>query len=622
MAKILIIEDNFMNLEMARELLLRSGHEIFSAENAADGINQARQKSPDLILMDLSLPEMDGLTATKILKQDPLTKNISVVAFTAMVMQSDKDKAYGAGCTGFISKPINVSTFSSIVNSFIDKRIEQPVVKPVIQEIEYVKEVKNQEQEPVSRYKWHKVLIVDDNPMNAELLKSILEQIGQSSVIAYSGREALEAITKHRFDLILLDIMMPEMSGFELIEHFKSDKRTNEVPVVFISALNETNDIVKGLDLGSYGYITKPYNIEELKAKVLGILRIKDLQDELKAEKNKLGLIFKFSADGIVMLNSNFEVLSCNDRFLNWIGKSEKDVINTNFNAVMNQQIICDDEFELRKEMIVDKGEEKINLEINSSKITSKETDIEGYVLVIRDISAQKDIEKQKETFVAMLTHDLKTPIRAEIMALELLLKGSFGTLNDEQKSMILDTLNSSKYMFKMVDTLLASYKYENGKTLLEKSYFNINSLIQSCYAEIKTLAEDKNQYISFVFDRDNLEIFADEVEIKRVLMNLLSNAINYTQNGGKIIVKTTLNGAEISVSVTDNGKGLTDDEISRLFTKYSTSAKRFKQVGTGLGLYLSKQIVDSHGGSINVESREGMGSTFNFTLPNVPALV
>ena len=622
MAKILIIEDNFMNLEMSRELLVRRGHEIFSAENATEGIKLARQKSPDLILMDLSLPEMDGLTATKILKQDPLTKNISIVAFTAMVMQGDKDKAYGAGCTGFISKPINVSTFSSIVDSFIEKKTEQPVIESETQVTEHIEENTVLEGKSVSRYNWHKVLIVDDNPMNAELLKDILEQIGQSSVIAYSGREALDAITQHRFDLILLDIMMPEMSGFELIECFKSDKSISEVPVVFISALNETSDIVKGLDLGSYGYITKPYNIEALKAKVLSILRIKDLQDELKAEKNKLDLIFRFSADGIVMLNSNYEVLSCNDRFLKWIGISEADVINKNLNYVMNQQIICDGEFDLRKEILVDKGQKKIYLEINSSKIINKETQTEGYVLVIRDITVQKDIEKQKENFVAMLTHDLKTPIRAEIMAMELLLKGNFGHLNDNQKSMILDTLNSSKYMFKMVDTLLASYKYENGKTILEKSLFNINSLVKRCHAEIKTLVDDKNQSMSFVFDRDCLEVFADEVEIKRVLMNLLSNAVNYTQKGGHIAVQTELSETGIKISVTDNGRGLSNDEISRLFIKYSTSSKRFKQVGTGLGLYLSKLIVDSHGGVISVESKEDNGSTFSFILPNVHALV
>ena len=103
--------------------------------------------------------------------------------------------------------------------------------------------------------------------------------------------------------------MMPEMSGFEVIKHLKNNLKTQDIPVLFISALNEPLDIVKGLDLGSCGYITKPYNIEEIKARILNILRINDIQEELKIEKNKLDLIFKFSAGGFVMLNSSFEII-------------------------------------------------------------------------------------------------------------------------------------------------------------------------------------------------------------------------------------------------------------------------------------------------------------------------
>lgn len=500
MANILIIEDNLMNFEMARELLENAGHDISAADNANDGIKLAKLKNPDLILMDLSLPEMDGLEATKVLKQDPLSESIPVVAFTAMAMESDREKAQEAGCVGFISKPVEISAFVKEVEKYLKKQEKIPENQLKISKNPDSFQ-KKQELDCHQKYKWHNILIVDDNPMNAELLKGVLEQINQSSIIAYNGKKALELVNSEKFDLILLDIMMPEMSGFELIEHLKLNPKTAEIPVIFISALNETGDIVKGLDLGSYGYITKPYNIEELKAKILNILRIKDLQE-------------------------------------------------------------------------------------------------------------------QQKTFIAMLTHDLKTPIRAEMRALELLLKGSFGDLTPEQSSIIQDILHSSYYMFNMVDNLLSTYKYENDNIILNKEYIDINQLIKSCYSKLRYMFEEKNQEAVLDFKSENLVVYIDELELKRVIMNLFSNAIFYTPENGKIIIKTESDDKEFKVSFIDNGKGISEEDLANLFNKYTSHAKKFKQVGTGLGLYLSKKIINSHNGQIYVKSSEGKGSTFAFDMP------
>ena len=624
MANILIIENNLMNLEMAAELLNGAKHNVLKAENAPEGIKLARLKSPDLILMDLSLPVVDGLSATRILKHDVLTENIPVVAFTAMVMESDKEKAFGAGCSGFITKPIDISNFVSLVENHIKIPIEK---KDLLQKQNDYSN--NTEKIPDSKYKWHKILIVDDNPMNAELLKEILEQINQSSFIAYSGKQALEAVSKEKFDLILLDVMMPEMSGFEVIEYLKSDPKTKDIPVIFITALNETNDIIKGINLGSYEYILKPFHIEELKARIINALKIKDLQDELKEEKNKLDLIFRFSADGIVMLNSSFKIISCNEQFVQWFGPSKKEILGRDFHEFFNcycrePNKFSSPEFPDLKTFseisVKTENGEKI-YQINYSKIFENESETEGYVLVLRDITEHKEIEKQKETFVATLTHDLKTPIRAEIMAMELLLKGNFGILTNEQTDIIRDTLYSSRYMFGMVDNLLSTYRYENGSINLNKENIDIISLIKTCYNELKYLIEDKNQTISFEFKEDSIIISADILELKRVITNLLTNAVSYTHEHGKITIKSEIKHNEVQISFIDNGKGIPEHDISNLFNKYTSQAKKFRQVGTGLGLYLSKQIIEIHGGSIIVESEENKGSKFTFSLPLVHTL-
>ncbi len=632
MANILIIEDNVMNMEMAGELLDSAGHCTLKAECATEGINLAKIKKPDLILMDLSLNGMDGLTATKFLKEDSLTKNIPIVAFTAKVMQEDREKAFEVGCCGFISKPIEVSKFVSNIEIFLNREcidksskfnglnlFSSQLMTNSIVEAE-------KKQNNTSKYKWHKVLIIDDKPMNAEILKETLEQLGQSSVIAHSGKQALDMVEKEKFDLILLDVMMPEMSGFDVIKELKLKPSTKDIPVIFISALDQTSDIVKGFNLGSYEYITKPFKIEEVKARILSILKIKDLQDELRAEKQVLDLVFKFSADGIVILNSIFEIISCNELFLKWLDLPKEEIIHHDFCCIAGH----DKDFYTIKEYLkvgsrymdfcfeINTGtqKEKRFFEISCSEINPTLNEIEGYILILRDITTHKEIEQQKETFVATLTHDLKTPVRAQMRALEMLLNEKFGKINDDQKNIIEETVNSNKYMFGMLDNLLATYRYENKSVTIQKHLFDLNELIKNCREELKYLANDKNQIIVFDFEEKNLEIFADSLEIKRVIMNLLSNAINYSGENEKIIISTKTSDNMVVISFIDRGKGISQEEISTLFNKFQSYAKKFRQVGTGLGLYLSKYIIESHSGVISVESEEGRGSTFTVKLP------
>ena len=667
MANILIIEDNLMNMEMAGELLENAGHSAIKIENAAEGIKLAKIKRPDLILMDLNLPGMDGLTATKILKEDTLTKNIPVIAFTAKVMQNDKEKAFDAGCCGFISKPIDVSVFINNIESFLNDaeladcelRLKRQRSRPVmplfagnqevsasvkqglkssIEKSQTLKQVQGDslvqsdscmvqdDNKKEKTYKCHKVLIIDDNPMNTEILKETLEQIGQTSVVTHSGKQALDLVEQEKFDLILLDVMMPKMSGFDVIKQLKSKTSTKDIPVIFVSALDQTSNIVKGFDLGSYEYITKPFKIEEVKARILSILKIKDLQDELKAEKEVLELVFRFSADGIVILNSSFEIISCNELFSKWLGLPKEEIINRDSCSILgHEKNLCpvreflengDKYMDFCLEINTGKNKEIRFLEISCSEINPSLNEVEGYVLILRDVTAHKEIEQQKETFVATLTHDLKTPVRAQMRALEMLVNEKFGKVNDSQKDIIEETLNSNKYMFGMVDNLLATYKYENKSVNIQKHYFNVNDLIKNCYDQLKYLANDKKQTINFDFEKETLDLYADSLEIKRVIINLLSNAVNYTGEYGQIIISSRLKNDTIIISFIDNGKGLSQEEISTLFNKYQSFAKKFRQVGTGLGLYLSKQIIESHNGTISVISEEGSGSVFTIKLP------
>ncbi len=151
---------------------------------------------------------------------------------------------------------------------------------------------------------------------------------------------------------------------------------------------------------------------------------------------------------------------------------------------------------------------------------------------------------------------------------------------------------------------------------IIKKQTIDVNNLIKSCYSELKHLAEDKKHQVNFEFSEDNLNAYLDPIEIKRVFLNLISNAINYTDESGKIVISTGTEGENSVISFTDNGRGILVEEKSYLFSKFTSYSKRFRQVGTGLGLYLSKKIVERHGGTISVESEEGKGSCFTVSIP------
>ena len=170
-----------------------------------------------------------------------------------------------------------------------------------------------------------------------------------------------------------------------------------------------------------------------------------------------------------------------------------------------------------------------------------------------------------------------------------------------------------------LVNALLEVYRFESGKLELCKTVFNVKDLAKQCYDELKPLADKKDIDFSLECDLDdNLEICADRAEIKRVMINLCGNAVNYTDKAGKISVLIKSNKKDLIFSVADNGNGIPKEDIPHLFKRFSQGTTKKRSTGTGLGLYLSRQIIEAHGGKIWVESKMKKGSEFSFLLTDV----
>ncbi len=226
--------------------------------------------------------------------------------------------------------------------------------------------------------------------------------------------------------------------------------------------------------------------------------------------------------------------------------------------------------------------------------------------------------QQQREKFVATLTHDLKTPIKAEFRIFELLLAERFGPITEDQRAVVNEMLRSNRFMYQMVDNLLTAFKFEEGHLMLRMEIIDINELISSMISlDLSGLAQDKQQTLDLSLQPDLPLIPADSLEIKRVVYNLVQNAINYTPKGGKIKLTTRFENHKVWVTVEDNGPGIEEHIQKNLFEPYASMAKRYRHIGTGLGLYISKKIVEAHQGELLVNSQLGVGSQFTFILPD-----
>ncbi len=258
---ILVIEDNPINMKLVCSLLHLGRYNTLKAENAKAGIQLAKQHKPNLILMDVQLPGMDGLSATQIIKKDPVLKTIPVVALTSHAMRGYAQNAREAGCDGYISKPIDTRNFLKTISQFL------------------IQEKKPSEKKGI--YHKNRILIVDDEPLNVKVLATKLPPDEYDIIKAYSGREALEKVDKHSPDLILLDLMMPGMDGYEVTRRLKTSPETKGIPIIIVTMLDCTEDKIKALDAGVEEFISKPVNTTELLTRMKSMLRLKQYEDQL-----------------------------------------------------------------------------------------------------------------------------------------------------------------------------------------------------------------------------------------------------------------------------------------------------------------------------------------------------
>lgn len=359
------------------------------------------------------------------------------------------------------------------------------------------------------------ILVVDDTEDNLDLLEFALKRKPVEMIRANSGMECLSLARERQPDVILLDIQMPEMDGFETLRRLRDNPATAKIPVIFLTAQRkEPESIEKGLLMGVDEYLTKPIDTDELLVRTKTLVRIKRMEAEL---------------------------------------------------------------------------------------------------------------ERTKADFMAMLVHDLRSPLAGIKDVIEFFreLEKSGGTLTPDHFTLLAASQESAERMLQLINNLLDLSKFEAGKITLNKEPLSVRRVVEKAAKQMEFQFRQRKITLRTDVAEDLPDVTADASKISQVLMNLLSNALKFSGSGGTVTISVspTKGGAGghdgVAVAITDTGMGIPQEEIPGIFQRYkqASSARRVRQKGTGLGLAICKLIVEAHGGQIGVTSEPGK-TTFRFTLP------
>ncbi len=502
-----------------------------------------------------------------------------------------------------------------------------------------------------------KIVVVDDDKLMTSALSIQLKVRGFSDAHFFNKpQEALEFLKENTPDLVISDFLMPEMNGLEFLSEVK--KLYPDVSRIILTGYADKENAIRAInEVGLYRYIEKPWNdnddfiitikngiersylLAQLRQKISELEdakkelekyshKLEDLVEErtadLKQANAKLSGIINYCADGIAILNEDGIIEEVNPACENLIGHVNNKIVG----SAIDDFLFSKKTF-LSKELHKSEGNElflrdfyitnplsnnNVPVEISFARINPEE-EFKRFVGVIRDVTEQKKSDKLRDDFIATLTHDLRTPLLAAIQTLKYFLDGALGDLSEKQRLLLSTMQKSNEDLLGLVNALLEVYKYDAEKLVLNKTDFNIYELAKQVYEELKPLAQNRKLDFELECENKDMEINADKGELRRVICNLCGNAINYTQEGGRVVITVKNEGNDLIFSVSDNGCGIPAEDIPNMFQRFSQGTSKKRSTGTGLGLYLSRQIIESHGGKIWLESVLNKGSEFSFLL-------
>jgi len=532
---VFVVDDDDKLLRMI-SLRLGSKYNVKVAKSGEVALSMIREGyEPDILIVDQVLSDMNG--------DDFLRRSIQILPNSFRVIISSQ----------YDSEDLITSIHHG--NAFIC------LIKPIkdvelLQGIDYClrQHRTNLEMEWLESITKPKILIADDSSIILQLMSNLLRSINADIYKANDGLQAVEIFDREQnFDIVILDIIMPKMDGHSVCQKIRETYSIYELPILFLTSLSDSKDIVKGFEVGANDYLLKPFKSEELLARTKTLIKLRKLSQSTTALR---------------------------------------EVIDTKNNTLKKLQEEINYRAEIEKQLIEEK--EKAD-----------------------------SANKLKSEFLANMSHEIRTPLNAIIGFSELLK----GRVSDAKSNDYLESIVSSgKSLLSLINDILDLSKIEANKIELEYAPFNIESLINEIGGVFKLRAQNKGlDFIVKTEEVNNEYIILDELRLRQVLINLVGNAIKFTDKG---FIEINLhygenaidNLVDLYIDVIDSGIGIAEDQSEPIFEAFQQHSNQSNKAfgGTGLGLTITKKFVQMMKGTINLESKVGKGSKFTIYIPNV----
>lgn len=401
----------------------------------------------------------------------------------------------------------------------------------------------------------------------------------------------------------------------------KSDKKLLKVDDYLSKITNAINSVrygnlstkIEKIEHPDYKYLSESINrmVETLNDREKMII---EYQNELTRQNSFLESVINSLSEGILIIDENNKILRVTSQIINWFGAQDKNLIDENLLDYIQpkQNIKCD---EFKESEIFIKNIPASSFEASALELVIDDNE-KKFIVIIKDITNQREWEKLREDFIATLTHDLKVPIVAEANILDFLITGKFGDINEQQYEAIYNMKACNQELLELVQILLETYKVNEAGIELNKEEIDLVPFITSAIDEMQPIIEKSSLSINFR-PENYFKIFADKIQLKRVIKNLIQNAISHSESYKDIDIKIENESDFVAIKIIDYGKGIPKEDIEKIFNKYYSTAEKFRKIGIGLGLYLSQQIIKSHGGEITVYSEENVSTEFCINIPN-----
>jgi two-component system, OmpR family, phosphate regulon sensor histidine kinase PhoR len=485
-----------------------------------------------------------------------------------------------------------------------------------------------------------RILIVDDEKAFRESSRRLLKGRGFDVITAEHGQAALEALAQAPVDVILLDLKMPVMGGDEFLA--RAHPLYPEIPVIVLTGHGTLNAAVECMKRGAYDFLSKPLDFEQLHLSIERALEKRQLEQkakkfqgdivksylDLNTEKKRLETIINCMACGVMVTNRDLEIVLHNPTLFRMIGLSPNPGDAMRVREVIQDPSLIETLTKIQSHEVKEKEfvsqelviGEKVLRAISAPTLGPDRNvfwTVTGAVTVLEDITVFKELDKMKTDFVNMVAHELRSPLVSIRQIQSVLLEGMAGPLQEKQTDFVKRGIKKIDSLLDLINDLLNVARLEAGRLVQQPIRVDVSDILKEVVDLFEQRAREQRVTLTCACERP-LPVYADPSNIEKVLNNLISNAINYSPDGGRVEVSARTVGDHVEIRVTDTGVGIPLEEIPKIFEKfYRVKHPKTRSVtGTGLGLSLVKGIVEAYCGRIELESTPNQGTTFRVYLP------